>query len=181
VQGFFARLIEKEMLSRIQREGGRFRTFLLTCFNHFASDQRDSAHRLKRGGGRDLLSLDAELAEGRYSVEPADLADPSKVYERRWALTVLESVLSRLKAEMVAEGKGPIFEHLQAFIVGDPGAGRQAAAAARLGLSENALAVTVHRIRQRYRRLLREEIAQTVQRIEDVDDELAYLLTVLRK
>lgn len=179
VQGFFARLIEKEMLAGLQREGGRFRAFLLACFNHFLSDQRDCARRLKRGGDREIVSLDAEQAEGRYSLEPADLVDPEKIFERRWALTVLDTVLARLKAELEAEGKGQLFEHLQALVVGEPGATRQAEVGARLGLSEGAVAVTVHRLRQRYRRLLREEIAHTVQRIEEVDDEMQHLLKTL--
>jgi RNA polymerase sigma-70 factor (ECF subfamily) len=180
VQGFFARLVEKEMLRKVQREGGRFRAFLLACFNHFLSDQRDLSLRLKRGGDRQIISLDAASAEGRYSLEPADLLHPAKIFERRWAFTVLETVLARLKAELENEGKGQLFEHLQALVVGEPGAGRQAEAATRLGLSENAVAVTVHRLRQRYRRLLREEVAQTVQRLDEVDDELGHLLAVLR-
>jgi RNA polymerase sigma-70 factor (ECF subfamily) len=180
VQGFFARLVHKQMLRNIQREGGRFRAFLLSCFNHFLSDQRDLARRLKRGGGHEIVSLDAAAAEGRYSLEPTDLVDPAKIFERRWALTVLETVLARLKAELEAEGKGRLFEHLQALIVGEPGAARQAESASRLGLSEGAVAVTVHRLRQRYRRLLREEVAQTVQRVEEVDDEMGHLLGVLR-
>jgi RNA polymerase sigma-70 factor (ECF subfamily) len=179
VQGFFARLVEKEMLRRVQREGGRFRTFLLSCFNNFTSDRRDSANRLKRGGGREIISLDAPEAEGRFSREPTDLQDPAKIFERRWALTVLDTVLARLKAELQTEGKGQLFEHLQALVVGEPGAARHSEAAAHLGLSENAVAVTVHRLRQRYRRLLREEVAQTVLRIEEVEDEIGHLLRVL--
>jgi len=180
VQGFFAKLIEKEMLARVQREGGRFRAFLLACFNHFLGDQRDSARRLKRGGGREVVSLDAELAEGRYALEPAEVVDPSKIFERRWAFTVLETVLARLKSELEAEGKGPLFQNLQALVVGEPGAARQAEIGARLGLSEGAVAVTVHRLRERYRGLLREEVAQTVQRVEEIDDEMAHLLAVVR-
>lgn len=180
VQGFFARLLEKEMLRRVQREGGRFRTFLLSCFNHFVSDQRDAASRLKRGGGHEILSLDAESAEGRYSREPAEVIDPAKIFERRWAMTVLDTVLARLKAELETEGKAALFEHLQTLIVGEPGAARHADVAAQLGLSENAVGVTVHRLRQRYRKVLREEVAQTVQQIEEIDDEIRYLMTVLR-
>jgi len=121
VQGFFARLLEKEMLRKVQREGGRFRAFLLACFNHFLSDQRDMSRRIKRGGNREIVPLDAAEAEGRYSHEPADPANPAKIFERRWALTVLDKVLARLKAELETEGKGRLFEHLQALIVGEPG------------------------------------------------------------
>jgi RNA polymerase sigma-70 factor (ECF subfamily) len=180
VQGFFARLVEKEMLRKVHREGGRFRSFLLTCFNHFLCDQQDLSRRMKRGGNREIVSLDAEAAEGRYTREPADLVDPAKIFERRWALTVLDTVLARLKVELETEGKGHVFEYLQTLIVGEPGAARHAEAAAKLGLSEGAVAVTVHRLRRRYRELLREEVAQTVQRIEEVDDELGHLLAVLR-
>ena len=181
VQGFFARLIEKQVLKGLERGAGRFRSFLLTCFNHFVGDEQDRAGRLKRGGGQEIISLDAELAEGRYQLEPADLQDPEKIFERRWALTVLETVLARLKAELESAGKGQLFEQLQALVVGEPGAARQAEVAARLGLSEGAVSVTLHRLRQRYRRLLREEIAQTVQQVEEVDEEMRHLLASLRR
>ena len=180
VQGFFSRLIERQLLKGLQREGGRFRSFLLTCFNRFMSDAREHAGRLKRGGGQKVVSLDAELAERRYQLEPADVLDPEKIFERRWALTVLETVLARLRAELEAEGKGGLFQHLQALVVGEAGAERQKDVAGRLGLSEGALAVTVHRLRQRYRRLLWEEIAQTVSRPEEVEDEMRHLLALLR-
>ena len=180
VQEFFARFIEKDALGGVEREGGRFRSFLLTCLNRFLSDERARARRLKRGGDKEIVSLDAEAAERRYLLEPADLADPAKLFERRWALTLLETVLARLKAELETQGKGQLFGHLQALVVGERGAARRAQAAARLGLSEGAVAVIVHRLRLRYRRLLREEIAQTVPRVEEVDDEMGYLLAVLR-
>jgi len=180
VQAFFGRLIQKEILHDIQREGGRFRGFLLACFNHFLSDEQDAARRLKRGGDRQILSLDAELAEGRYGLEPVDRAGPERVFERRWALTVLETVLTRLKDELAKEGKGQLFEHLQALVVGEPDAPKQAEVASWLGLSKGAVAVTVHRLRQRYRQLVREEVAQTVARFEDVDDEIDHLVAALR-
>jgi RNA polymerase sigma-70 factor (ECF subfamily) len=181
VQGFFAHVIQKEVLCGLQPGPARFRSFLLTCLNRFLSDRRDHAGRLKRGGGQKVVSLDAELAEGRYQLEPADLLDPEKIFERRWALTVLETVLARLRAELEAEGKGALFTHLQALVVGEAGATRQADVAARLGLSEGAVAVTVHRLRRSYRRLLREEIAQTVQGADEVDDELQHLLAALSR
>jgi RNA polymerase sigma-70 factor (ECF subfamily) len=144
------------------------------------NDARDHARRIKRGGGQEVFSLDAQLAEGRYQLEPADVLDPEKIFERRWALTVLETVLARLRAELESEGKGPLFQHLQALVVGETGAARQKEVAARLGLSEGTLAVTVHRLRQRYRGLLREEIAQTVSRPEEVEDEMRHLQALLR-
>ena len=167
------------MLRKIEREGGRFRAFLLACFSHFVSDQRDLGRRLKRGGDHEIVSLDAAQAEGRYSREPADPADPSRIFERRWALTVLDTVLARLKEELETEGKGRLFEHLQTLVVGEPGAARHAEVAARVGLSEGAVSVTVHRLRKRYRQLLREEVAQTVQRLEEIDDEIGHLMNVL--
>jgi RNA polymerase sigma-70 factor (ECF subfamily) len=180
VQGFFSRLIQRELLKGVQREGGRFRSFLLTCFNRFMNDARDHAGRIKRGGGQEVLSLDAEFAEGRYQLEPADVVDPEKIFERRWALTVLETVLARLRGELESEGKGPLFQHFQALVVGETGAARQKEVAAQLGLSEGALAVTVYRLRQRYRGLLREEIAHTVMRPEEVEDEIRHLQALLR-
>src|SRR5262245_33472371 len=113
VQGFFARLIEKEILRGLERDAGRFRSFLLKCFDRFAGDEKDRAQRLKRGGGQEVLSLDAAMAEERYRLEPADLLDPKKIFERRWALTVLEQVLARLRAQLEADGKAQLFEHLQ--------------------------------------------------------------------
>ncbi len=180
VQGFFGKLIENEILHGVDRETGRFRSFLLVCFNHFLSDAHDYHHRLKRGGGQEVVSLDAHSAEESYRLEPVDGLDPERIYERRWALTVLAQVLARLKAELEAEGKRELFEHLQALVVGEPGTGRHAAAAERLGMSEGAIAVMVHRLRQRYRRLLRQEIAQTVSRPEEVDAELRHLMEALR-
>lgn len=180
VQGFFWRLIEQQLLKGLQPEGGRFRSFLLTCFNRFISDARDRATRLKRGGGQEVISLDAQAAEGRYQLEPADLADPQKIFERRWALTVLERVLARIRAELESDGEASLFQYLQALVVGDSGTPRQKELAAQLGMSEGALAVTVHRLRQRYRRLLREEIAQTVLRPEEIEDEMRHLLALLR-
>ncbi len=180
VQGFFTRLIEQHLLKGLQRDGGRFRSFLLTCFKRFMSDARDHAGRIKRGGGQEVLSLDADMAEGRYQLEPKDVLDPEKIFERRWALTVLETVLARLKTELESEGKGKLFQNLQALVVGETGAARQKEVAARLGLSEGAVAVTVHRLRQRYRGMLREEISQTVSRPEEVEDEIRHLQALLR-
>jgi RNA polymerase sigma factor (sigma-70 family) len=179
VQGFFARLIEKQFLKGIERDGGRFRSFLLTSFNHFTGDERDRVSRLKRGGGQEVISLDAESAEERYRLEPADLQDPEKIFERRWALTVLEQVLARLKSELDSEGRSALFERLQHVVVGERGL-PLAEIGAELGLSEGAVAVTVHRLRRRYRRLLQEEITRTVGNPAQVATELAHLLAVLR-
>lgn len=180
VQGFFERLVSKEVLGNVEREGGRFRAFLLTCFNRYLSDERDRSRRQKRGGGKDTLSIDARDAEERYQLEPVDFADPVKVFERRWALTVLDRALLRLKDKLGAEGRADIFEHLQGLIVADAGTARHADIAARLGMSPGTVAVTVHRLRQTYRQFLRDEILQTLGRTEEVEDELRHLLSVLR-
>lgn len=180
VQSFFARVIEKQVLRGLDRESGRFRSFLLTCFNRFLSDARDHALRLKRGGGQEVISLDAAMAEERYHLEPADLLDPVKIFERRWALTVLDRVLERLKADLEAQKKSELFEHLQALVVGERGQTKQAELATRLGMTEGAVSVAVHRLRQRYRRLLRAEIAQTVACDRDVEEEIQHLLAILR-
>jgi len=180
VQGFFGRVIAKQVLRGLEPGVGRFRSFLLTCFNRFISDERDRAERLKRGGGQEIISFDAYSAEERYGLEPVDLRDPEKIFERRWALTVLDQVLERLKAELEVENKSRLFEHLQALVMGEAGDARQTTIAARLGLSEGALAVAVHRLRQRYRRLLRQEIAHTVTGADEVEEELRHLLAVLR-
>jgi len=179
-QGLFERLLSRGALAEVAPERGRFRSFLLACFNHHASDERDRARRLKRGGKREFISLDALDAEDRYRHEPIDKFDPEKLFERRWALTALERVLNRLKGELTAAGKEKLFAHLQAFVTSDGGTVRQAEIAERLGLSENAVAVAVHRLRQRYRELLREEVAQTVADPAEVDEEMRHLRAALR-
>jgi RNA polymerase sigma-70 factor (ECF subfamily) len=180
VQGYFTKLLEKSILGGIERAGGRFRSFLLTSFNHFISDQRDHALRLKRGGGNEFVSLDAGHAEERYQLEPVDLLDPEKIFERRWALTVLERVLDQLRAELHSEGRGALFERLQSLVVGERGNSKQSNIAAELGLTEGAIAVMIHRLRRRYRKLLQEEIARTVGDPAEVEAELRHLMTVLR-
>jgi RNA polymerase sigma-70 factor (ECF subfamily) len=177
-QEFFARLLEKDVLADVDRGKGKFRSFLLATCNHFLANEYDRAHAMKRGGGRRMFSLDAADAEGRYRAEPADSLTPEKLFERRWALALLQRVMARLRDEFEAKAKEKVFEQLRGFLVGDKGSGYRAAAEA-LGLSEGAVKVAVHRLRQRYRELLHEEIGRTVGGPDEVADEVRALFAAL--
>jgi RNA polymerase sigma-70 factor (ECF subfamily) len=147
----------------------------------FASKQREHDAALKRGGGTQTLSLDFAAAEQHCRQEPVETWTPEREYERRWALTLLDRVLQRLAAEYSERGRIELFERCRTFLTGDPGAPSYADTAAALGMTEGAIKVTVHRLRQRYRDLLREEIEQTVASAEDAADELNHLLAALRR
>jgi RNA polymerase sigma-70 factor (ECF subfamily) len=179
-QEFFARLLEKEYLRTADREKGKFRSFLLTAFKHFLTKERDRVHAQKRGGGRGPLPLDFPSCEHRYAREPADEATPERIYERRWALTLLDRVLARLRQEFEGAGKGPVFDRLKGALTGEKGSEPYAHIADEVGLTEGAVKVAVHRLRGRYRELLREEIAETVRGPEEIDDELRHLFVALR-
>ena len=145
---------------------------------HFLADQRALARALKRGGGADCLSLDAQTAEERYRLEPVDRMDAEKIYERRWAMTLLEQALTRLRDEHIAAGKTELFERLKEFVAGesDISCGE---AATQLGLTESAVKSALHRLRQRYRELVREEVAHTVDDPAEIDAELRHLIGVV--
>ena len=177
-QAFFARLIEKHYLGQVEKEKGRFRSFLLAALRHFLSDQRDQARTLKRGGGAAHLSLDTQDAEARYRLEAVDRLDAEKIFERRWAMTLLERALSRLRDESAAAGKAHAFEALKDFVAGenDVSCGE---VAVQMGLSERAAKSVLHRLRQRYRALVRDEIAQTVAEPGEVDAEIRHLIAVI--
>jgi RNA polymerase sigma factor (sigma-70 family) len=179
-QEFFARFLAKEYFGRADPALGRFRNFLLACLKHFLAEQWRQAGRLKRGGGQTLLSWDSLTAEERYLSEPADTVTPEKVYDRRWALTLLEQALARLGAEQSAAGKGKMFTQLKDYLWGEGSGTAYAEMAKRLDMTEGALKVTVHRLRQRYRELLREEVAHTVAAVHEIDEELRYLVAVIR-
>jgi RNA polymerase sigma-70 factor (ECF subfamily) len=179
-QGFFAALLEKGYLADADRKRGRFRSFLLTAATRFAAKERDKAAAQKRGGGRRVLPLDFEEGERRYKHEPAHNWTPERIFDRRWALTLLDRTLARLRQEHESAGKLEQFEALKVFLAGESGAQRLAQLAEQQGTTEGALKVAVHRLRQKYRELLRAEIAQTVAGQEDVDDELNVLLAALR-
>ncbi len=177
-QAFFTCLLGKDFLANVDRDKGKFRSFLLAACNHFLANDRDRARAQKRGGGRGVLSLDATDAEGRYRVEPTGGLTAEKLFERRWALALLEQVMARLRADFEAKGKARLFDRLRGFLVGDKGAGYRQAAN-ELGLSEAAVKVAVHRMRQQYRTLLHEEIGRTVATPEEVEDEIRSLFAAL--
>ena len=180
-QEFFARLLEKDYLGDVDRSKGKFRSFLLAALKHFLSKQWARAKTLKRGGGRTMLPLDTLSAEERYGREPEDNATPERLFERRWAVTLLDQVLTRLSEEYQTKGKGAIFEHLQGCLTGDRDLLPYAELATRLDMTEGAVKVAVHRLRQRYRRVLRDEIAQTVADPAEIDDEIRQLFSALGK
>ena len=176
-QSFFALLLEKRWLDDVDRDRGRFRAFLLAAIKHFLANERDKALAQKRGGGQALISLDAGDAEARYRREPADPLTPEKLFARRWAETLLAQVLSGLEDEFAAAGRAAQFAALKPFLTVERGAISHAEAAARLGTTEAAAKVAVHRLRRRYRDRLRAEIAQTVTGPEEVDEELRALFS----
>jgi RNA polymerase sigma-70 factor (ECF subfamily) len=180
-QEFFAHLLEKDGLAAVDRGKGKFRSFLLAALKHFLANEWDRRTAQKRGGVHAHLSIDAAAAESRYDLEPADVQDAEKVFERRWALTLLDRVLDRLKAEFSANGRAEHFEELKVVLTADKRAVPYATLAGRLGMSEGAVKVAVHRLRQRYREVLRSEIAHTVSDPLEVDDELRHLFVVLSK
>lgn len=178
-QEFFARLIEKNFVAAAAQEKGRFRSFMLIALKRFLVNEWQRTQAQKRGGGRQLLSLDAEEAEDRYQLEPVDEMTADRIYERRWALALLDEVMNALRREFAGDGRGELFDLLKVFLCGEQSAVSQAEIGGRFGLSESAVKSTVHRLRQRYRELLHEEVAQTVVSRVDVEDELRHLLNVM--
>jgi RNA polymerase sigma factor (sigma-70 family) len=177
VQGFFARFLEKNYLEGLRSERGKFRAFLLAALKHFLANQWDKSQRQKRGGQATHLSLDWQSADARYQLEPPDHATPDKIFDREWALALLERVITRLGDECAAEGKARLFEQLKACLTMGKGAIPYLEAAQALGLAEGAVRVAVHRLRKRYRELLREEIAQTVSEPAQLEEELRALFS----
>jgi RNA polymerase sigma-70 factor (ECF subfamily) len=178
-QEFFARLLEKDYVGDADPERGKFRAFLLTAFKHFLANEWHKARAQKRGGGRAPISLDFAAGESRYLREPADELTPERIYDRQWALTLLEHVLARLREELVRAGQAELFEQLKVFITPSTTAAGYAAAAGELNISEGAVRVAVHRLRRRYRHLLRAEISQTVAEPSNVEDEIRSLFSAL--
>jgi RNA polymerase sigma-70 factor (ECF subfamily) len=176
-QEFFARFIAKDYLGDVDRTKGKFRSFLLASLKHFLANEWDKARAQKRGGGQTIVSLDAET---RYNLEPASEVSADKIYERRWALTLLDEVLKRLREEYEADGKGKLFDHLKVTLTGERSTIPYAEIGAQLGMSEGAVKVAVHRLRQRYRDVLRAEIAETVDGSEAVEEEIRALFAALQ-
>lgn len=181
VQGFFGHLLSHDFLRGLSRDKGRFRAFLLVAMKNFLKDQRDKARAQKRGGGRPVISLDEMQAEERYRHEPADDLNSENIFERRWALMVLELALNRLRAEFDAAGKLALFEILRKFHGDETDAPSYAEAAAQLGMPENTLKSHVLRFRRRYRELLCEEVAHTVATPGEVAEELRHLKVILAR
>jgi RNA polymerase sigma factor (sigma-70 family) len=179
-QGFFAELLERKSLSAVRKEKGRLRSYLLGALKYFLADERRHAMAIKRGKGQRLIPLEELRSDDRIEMEPADPVTAERIYERRWAMTVLERVLSRLKDEFAAAGNARLFDSLKQLLPDEPGAPSQADIAAQLGMTENAVRQAFHRFRQRCQLLLREEIAHTVATPADIEDELRHLIAVIR-
>lgn len=178
-QEFFARLLDKQWLENVEKNGSRFRSFLLTALNRFLANQHDRAQAAKRGGGQQIISLDVEEAERRYLQEPASSA-PEQIFDRRWALTVLDRAFTRLKDETMATGKARQFEVLNPFLSSEPEPGEYAAAATDLQSSNGTIGVLVHRLRARYRELVRAEISETLADPSQLETEMVELFSALR-
>jgi RNA polymerase sigma-70 factor (ECF subfamily) len=178
-QGFFARLLDKNYLASVAREKGKFRSFLLTALKHYLSNEYERAQTIKRGGKQSFVSLDEETAEDRYKLEPATNLTAAMIFERRWALAVLEQALQKLRDEFVSSGREAQFNRLKPFLEGNVGRGDYQVAAADLNVTPGAVTMAVQRLRQRYRELVRNEVAQTVTDPSEVDPEMRHLLAVL--
>jgi RNA polymerase sigma-70 factor (ECF subfamily) len=174
-QGFFEQLIEKELASRADPERGRFRSFLLKVLTQFLADAHRREQALKRGGDKVLLPLDRSIVEQRLSSEPS----PETAFARKWALAVLDAVLGLLKQDFEASGKSALFEALSPYLPAERGLPAQAEVAKQLGITESAVKVGVHRMRLRYRELLRAVVAQTVADPAEIDDEIRFLFQIL--
>jgi RNA polymerase sigma-70 factor (ECF subfamily) len=180
IQEFFARLLKGRDLESVRRERGRFRSFLLVSLKHFLINEGLRSRTQKRGGGHPAIPLDEVLAENRYGSELADDQTPEKIFERRWALALLDQVLTRLGEEHSAAGKLRQFEALRGFLSNGDRQRSQAEIATELGTSEGAVKQAVHQLRRRYRELLRQEVAHTVATASDIESELSHLVAVLR-
>ena len=179
VQAFFAKFLERNYLEGLSAERGKFRAFLLASLKHFLANEWDKSQRQKRGGGVTHLSLDWQSADARFHLDPPDPSSPDKSFDREWALALLERVIARLHDECVATGKGKLFEQSRGYLMVGEDAIPYVEAALSLGLDEGAVRVAVHRLRKRYRELLRDEIAQTLDDPAQVTEELRSLQAAL--
>lgn len=178
-QGFMLHLLEKETLTRVRREKGRFRSFLLASLQFYLADEHDRQLAQKRGGGATLIPLDAQRAEELYQAELTDHLDPAKLFDRRWSLTLLERTLVKLESEFSEPERHGRFSELKIFLLGEPRTVSYAEIGKRLGIREGAVKVAVLRLRQRFGELLRAEIASTVATKEEVEEELRHLFATL--
>jgi RNA polymerase sigma factor (sigma-70 family) len=180
-QEFFARLLERDYLARLDQQRGKFRSFLLAFVKHFLSEQREKAGAQKRGGGRPLLSLDAGEGEEGYLSEPVDQLTPEQIFERRWVQTLLQRAFDRLAAEYVKVDKAALFEALKDFQPRQSGSLTYAQIGEGLGATEAAVKSAMQRLRQRHREILRDEIAQTVNSAKEVEEEIRHMREVLNR
>jgi RNA polymerase sigma-70 factor (ECF subfamily) len=178
-QEFFYRFLERQALESVRPDAGKFRSFLLSCLKNFLANERERAHTQRRGGGQSLVPLDCGDAETRYSLELADKLTPEAIFDRRWAFTVLEKTMKELRREYSAPEKRELFDELQGFLPGGQVNVSRAELAAKRGVSVGAIDVSVHRLRQRFGSLLREQVAQTVSSEAEVDEEIRYLISVI--
>lgn len=179
-QAFFAHLLQTEAVGVAQPERGKFRSFLLASLNHFLLNEWRKEQTQKRGGGQALLSLNLATGEERYVAEPSHDVTPEKIFERRWALTLLQQVLESLRNEYVKSSKAELFDHLKDYLGGSADSLPYAELAKKIGMTEGSVKVAVHRLRRRCGDLLREHIAQTVADPADVDEELRHLFSALQ-
>jgi RNA polymerase sigma factor (sigma-70 family) len=180
-QEFFARVLAGRWLARADQAKGRFRTFLLTAMERFLANEWDKVRALKRGGGQRPIPIQLDTAETRYGVEPVDNRTPEQAFEYRWALSLLDEVVSRLEEEFRARKQFETFIALKPCLLGSSGSQPYAELAAKLAMEEGAIKVAVHRLRQRYRELLRAEIANTVSSPDEVGEEMRHLFNVLAR
>jgi DNA-directed RNA polymerase specialized sigma24 family protein len=180
-QEFFYRLLRENYLGAVDRRRGKFRSFLLAALNHFLSNQRDHERAAKRGGGQTVLSLDDADAENRFKLEPSSDLSPEKIFERNWFMTLFDQALTRMRDEQAAAGRDELFEELKQFLIEDAEAGDYQTAAERVKMTPNAVAVTIHRWRERYKKLVHEEIVRTVADPSEIEDELRRFFTVLEE
>jgi RNA polymerase sigma-70 factor (ECF subfamily) len=174
-QAFFAKLLEKNSLANLDSERGKFRAFLLAALKHFLANEWDKAQAQKRGGSETHLSLDWQTADTKFQVAAQNEPSPDKAFDREWALALLARVIERLQLECGAEGKGKLFEQLKVFLMAGKSESAQADVARSLGMEEGAVRVAIHRLRKRYRQLLRDEIANTLSDAAMVDEEMRAL------
>ncbi len=179
-QEFFARWLERRDFDAVRREKGRLRSYLLVSLKHFLANERSRATTIKRGLGQQPISLDEIFAEHRFDLEPVESLTAEQIYERRWAMAVLDQVLVRLEKEYRTDGRGQLFDQLKTLLADEPGHPSQAEIATELKMTENAVKQAFHRLRVRYRELLREQIAHTVATPDELEDELRHLIAVLR-
>ena len=178
-QEFLYRFLERHSLGSVHPAAGKFRSFLLTCLKNFLANEREKASAQRRGGGRPPIPLGSADAQARFAAEPADSRTPESLFDRRWACTVLEKTMAELRREYGAAEKSDLFEALQGFLPCGQGNWSRAELAAKRGMSAGALDVAIHRLRQRFGALLREQVAQTVSSDAEVEEEIRYLITVM--